>query len=369
MRTPVKEFFFPEDQNFIYEEFFPRVQREGRAEVEIRFRHFKTGEPLWMIYNVFHVLDAEGRPVGLATVSRDITERKRSEAALRETTRRFQTIADHAPVAIYVKDREGRYVFGNRKLAQYTGRPVERLLGRTDYDFAPKEDADRWRENDLKVLEGQAAEYEETGIDRDGHPYVNLSVKFPLSDDAGTEVEICGISMDITERKRMESRLAADMAALTRIHALSGRLLDQGGLHPLLQEVMDAAVAIVGAERGTLQLIEDDSLRIVAHHAHKQPFLDFFAAAENRASVCGEALQRGQRVIVPDVETDSLFAGTPSLPVLREAGVRAVQSTPMVSRTGSLLGILTTQWSVPHWPDEHDLWRVQPARTASGRLD
>jgi len=78
--TPVKEFFFPEDQRFIYEEFFPRALREGRAEVEIRLRHFKTGEPLWMICNVFHIKDAEGKPVGLATVSRDITDRKQAEA-------------------------------------------------------------------------------------------------------------------------------------------------------------------------------------------------------------------------------------------------------------------------------------------------
>lgn len=54
-RTPVQEFFFPEDQRFVMEEFFPRVLREGQAETEIRFRHFKTGAPLWMIYNVFYL--------------------------------------------------------------------------------------------------------------------------------------------------------------------------------------------------------------------------------------------------------------------------------------------------------------------------
>jgi PAS domain-containing protein len=163
---------------------------------------------------------------------------------------------------------------------------------------------------------------------------------------------------DITDRKRAEAGLAADLAALTRMHALSGRLLEAGGLQPLLQEIMDTAVTIMGAARGILQLLEGDSLRIVAHHGHQQRFLEFFASAENRASVCGEALQRGQRVVVPDIEESSLFAGTPSLAVLREAGVRAVQSTPMVSRAGTLLGILTTHWGIPHSPDEHDLWRI-----------
>ena len=58
----LKDFFFPEDQRYLSEEFFPRVLREGRAEVEIRFRHFQTGEPVWMIYNVFYIHDAAGYP-------------------------------------------------------------------------------------------------------------------------------------------------------------------------------------------------------------------------------------------------------------------------------------------------------------------
>jgi len=80
--TPIIEFFFPEDREFILQEFFPRVLREGQSEVEIRFRHFKSGEPLWMIYNVFALTDVRGQAIGLGTVSRDITARKQAEDAL-----------------------------------------------------------------------------------------------------------------------------------------------------------------------------------------------------------------------------------------------------------------------------------------------
>lgn len=88
MQVEVRDYFFPEDQDFIYKEFFPRVMREGHAAVEIRFRHFKTGEALWMLYNVFFLRDPEGEPIGLATVSRDITERRRFEDALKAADRR-----------------------------------------------------------------------------------------------------------------------------------------------------------------------------------------------------------------------------------------------------------------------------------------
>ncbi|WP_036252479.1 ATP-binding protein [Methylobacter sp. BBA5.1] len=87
-QTPIEEFFFPEDQRFIINEFFPRVLRDGHADVEIRFRHFKTGAAIWMIYNVFFIKDSTGEPVGIATVSRDISERKQAEAAMREADRR-----------------------------------------------------------------------------------------------------------------------------------------------------------------------------------------------------------------------------------------------------------------------------------------
>jgi PAS domain S-box-containing protein len=189
-------------------------------------------------------------------------------------------------------------------------------------------------------------------METEGRVFSFLSTPIP---DSGY-VNLYG--RDITERKSAEARLASDLAALTRMHALSERLLEAGDRQPVLQEIMDTAVAIMGAAHGTLQLLEGDSLRIVAHYGHEQPFLEFFASAENRASVCGEALQRGERVVVPDIEKSPLFVGTPSLVVLRGAGVRAVQSTPMVSRSGRLLGILTTQWGVPYSPDEHNLWQL-----------
>jgi PAS domain S-box-containing protein len=81
--TPVAEFFFPEDRARITEEFFPAVLENGRGEIEVRFRHFKTGDALWMAYKVLTLTDGAGRPLALATVSQDVTVRKRLEDNLR----------------------------------------------------------------------------------------------------------------------------------------------------------------------------------------------------------------------------------------------------------------------------------------------
>jgi PAS domain S-box-containing protein len=85
LNTPIKEFFFQEDWIFVMNEFFPAVFQNGRGEIEIRFRHFKTGAPLWMICNIFALKDLNGTLIGLGTVSTNITERKRTEEALRES--------------------------------------------------------------------------------------------------------------------------------------------------------------------------------------------------------------------------------------------------------------------------------------------
>ena len=62
------------------------------------------------------------------------------------------------------------------------------------------------------------------------------------------------------------------------MHMLSRKLIGAQGIKPLLKEIMDAAVEIVNAQKGTLQLLEGDLLCIVAHHGHQQPFLDYFSS-------------------------------------------------------------------------------------------
>jgi PAS domain S-box-containing protein len=84
LKTTPADFFFPEDQAFIRDEFVPRVHRDGHAEAEIRFRHFKTGEAIWMIYNAFVVRDSNGTPTVHATVSRNITDRKLAEQEVQQ---------------------------------------------------------------------------------------------------------------------------------------------------------------------------------------------------------------------------------------------------------------------------------------------
>src|SRR6185295_3995110 len=82
-QTHVRDFFFPEDRARVMDEFLPSVMASGHGEIEVRFRNFRTHEARWMSYKVLNLTGSGGEVVAIATVSQDITERKRLEDNLR----------------------------------------------------------------------------------------------------------------------------------------------------------------------------------------------------------------------------------------------------------------------------------------------
>ena len=132
------------------------------------------------------------------------SERKLAKHAVKESELRLQAILDGSSAVIYVKDLQGRYLLINRQFESLFNLDREAVKGRTDYDIFPKEIADAFRHNDQMVLEvGRPLQSEEIAPHADGlHYYV--SNKFPLRNAEGAIYAVCGISTDITERKKAE---------------------------------------------------------------------------------------------------------------------------------------------------------------------
>ncbi|HZE60926.1 MAG TPA: GAF domain-containing protein [Burkholderiales bacterium] len=123
----------------------------------------------------------------------------------------------------------------------------------------------------------------------------------------------------------------------------------------MLESALDAALEAAHAPMGNVQLKDKDGLHIVTQRGLAQPFLDFFARVTEAQCACGTASQAGSRVVVSDVATDPIFAGSEAGRVLQAAGIRAVQSTPLVSATGNLLGMLSTHYDHPGTPGKPEL--------------
>ena len=132
-----------------------------------------------------------------------------ANAALADSERRLFDILDHSPAAIFLKDLEGRYLFANRSCQTVLGRERGDVVGRTDEELLPPRIAQAHLANDRQVLEsGRSLEFEEISAEQDLQPRIFHSSKFPLRDATGTPYALCGISTDITGRKRAEQAMS-----------------------------------------------------------------------------------------------------------------------------------------------------------------
>lgn len=151
--------------------------------------------------------NAEGEPMGVIGVSRDITESRQAEAELRAGEERFRLFMDHSPSTAWVKDEDGRYVYMNRPFEDCFGANLEEWRGKTDDEIWPGRMADDFRKNDLAVLKsGNALEAVEFARNAQGKVIHLLCSKFPFKDAIGRRF-VAGIGLDITERVEAEKEL------------------------------------------------------------------------------------------------------------------------------------------------------------------
>jgi PAS domain S-box-containing protein len=140
--------------------------------------------------------------------ARDVTERKQTEEALAQERNLLRALMDHLPDHIFVKDRESRFVTANMATLRTLGaNSLGEVIGKTDFDFLPREQARQFYADEQAVLRSGTAmlNREEQLADRNGRPRWLLTTKLPLRDRGGAVIGLVGMSHDITDRKRVET--------------------------------------------------------------------------------------------------------------------------------------------------------------------
>jgi two-component system CheB/CheR fusion protein len=234
------------------------------------------------------------------------------------------------------------------------GRPLEHVTHRLTYDDLLR---------DVRhVLDTLVPVEREVARDGERHYLVRLT-PYRTTNDYIDGVVITFV--DITARQRAEvarqaltAQLEMELADAQRLQHISTLLIQEGNTEALYQQILDAAITLMRSDMGSMQMFDDarNELRLLVWkglHPESAAFWERVGADSD--AIGGATLRSGQRVIVPDTETCAFMVGTPDLEASRRSDIRAVQSTPLVSRSGRLLGVLSTHWRRPYQPADREL--------------
>jgi PAS domain S-box-containing protein len=145
----------------------------------------------------------------------------------------LDAILDNSTAVIWLKDRKGRYMLLNRRFEEVFDVRRDALVGKTDHDVFPSYLADGFRANDRRVLKDRRVLELEEVVPQDDGDHTFITVKFPLFDVMGEPYGVCGISTDITSRKRAEQDLKESKDRIGQIidRALDGFVsMDSAGI-------------------------------------------------------------------------------------------------------------------------------------------
>jgi two-component system cell cycle sensor histidine kinase/response regulator CckA len=245
------------------EEMLARLrERKTLTHEEICFRR-KDGSPVWTLANMNLVesTDLAGGPTIVGTTV-DISERKRSKEALRESQQRFAAFMRHLPGVAFMKNRQGQYIFYNEAAQGLFHLDPDDFLGKTDHEVWPKEYASRFVEHDLEVTHSKKLAESVEPIPHKHGVHHWLIYRFPILDENDEVQFIGGVGVDITERRQLEDQLrqSQKMEAVGRLaggvahdfnnlltvisgygHMILRDLPGEDPLHSCVEEVLKAA--------------------------------------------------------------------------------------------------------------------------------
>jgi signal transduction histidine kinase len=176
--------------------------------------------------------------------------------------------------------------------------------------------------------------------------------------------------------RESERRLSIELADTKLLQRLSAQLIEGQGTGSLYETVVDAALWIMRSDYATMQVLHPErgahgELHLIASRGLDEAARRRFEwVSADAATTCARALQTNARVVAPDLMTCEFMAGTASQAELLETGIRASQTTPLISRTGRTLGMMSTHWAHPHRPSERDFRLIDLlARQAADLID
>ncbi len=275
----------------------------------------------------------------------------RQRQKLTQSETKLTTILENVDACIYMKDRQGRYIYVNRQVQEVFNASSEEIIGQMDCRFFDVSTAAKLLQDDLLVLQdNQIIRTEDTNINVTNNKISTYyTVKLPISDETGQIYALCGISTDITQIKRTEEY------ERFRSHILE--LLTEYSTLPTVLEAIVLGVEQLNPQMlCSISLLDDTGKYLVKGIAPSLP--EFYNAAIDgieigpTAGSCGTAAFTRQRVIVSDITIHPYWEKYKEITL--KAGLRACWSHPIVSIHGEVLGIFAIYFRDVHHSNQYD---------------
>lgn len=149
--------------------------------------------------------------------------------------------------------------------------------------------------------------------------------------------------------RKSKALLAAELLAAQQLQSTSTLLIQEGDPQALYEHIIDAAIALMSADAASMQMLHRSrgELRLIAWKGfHPQSAVHWRWISHDSGISCGAAFKAVSRTIVSDIDEDNTISPS-HLAEFRRSGIRAMQSTPLISRSGNLLGMISTHWREP----------------------
>ncbi len=225
------------------EEFVKSVGVEGSTANSYRLLT-KSGEVRRIEHWSRALKDHEGRVIGVLSVGIDVTEREASARERDEHRRMLDALLDTTPDIIIFKDAQHRFRACSQTIARILGRSRQEMVGKTDFDLFPGEQAQDFWNEEVRVMEGREAIRVEHQLDAPDGPHWFETIKMPMLDAAGQVVGLLSAERDITRRKEADEALRRgreqlEQAVQERTAELAAAIESQNRLLDEFRAVLD----------------------------------------------------------------------------------------------------------------------------------